>query len=78
MLRLYAQLKKNKTTMEPSEGIEKGPGGWVVNATVDGAIRYVGTFAEEKAAQIAYELAKLGVVAPSLRKKIDEDNEPRP
>ena len=69
-------MKKNKTTMEPSEGIEKGPGGWVVNATVDGAIRYVGTFAEEKAAQIAFELARLGVVAPSLRKKIDEDDEP--
>jgi len=63
--------------MEPVEGIEKGPGGWVVNATVDGAIRYVGTFSEPKAAAIALELAKLGVVAPSLRKKIEEENEPR-
>lgn len=63
--------------MEPVEGIEKGPGGWVVNATVDGVVRYVGTFGENKAAQIAFELARLGVVAPSLRKKIDEENEPR-
>ena len=63
--------------MEPSEGIEKGPGGWVVNATVDGVVRYVGTYPERKAAEIALELARLGVVAPSLRKKIDEDDEPR-
>lgn len=70
-------MKNTITQMEPSEGIEKGPGGWVVNATVDGAVRYVGTYPELKAAEIAYELARLGVVAPSLRKKIDEENEPR-
>ena len=63
--------------MEPQEGIEKSLKGWVVNATVDGVVRYCGTYPERKAAEIAFELAKLGVVAPSLRKKIDEDNEPR-
>lgn len=63
--------------MEPVEGIENSLKGWVVNATVDGEVRYCGTFAELKAAEIAFELARLGVVAPSLRKKIDEENEPR-
>lgn len=63
--------------MEPQEGIEKSLKGWVVNATVDGEVRYCGCFTELKAAQIAFELAKLGVVAPSLRKKIEEENEPR-
>jgi hypothetical protein len=70
-------MKKQATQMEPQEGIEKSLKGWVVNATVDGVIRYVGCFDELKAAQIALELARLGVVAPSLRKKIDEGNEPR-
>jgi hypothetical protein len=70
-------MKNTVTQMEPQEGIEKSLKGWVVNATVDGEVRYCGTYPERKAAEIAFELAKLGVVAPSLRKKIDEENEPR-
>lgn len=62
-------MKNTHDQMEPKEGIEKGPGGWTVHATFEGEVRYVGTFSEPKAAAIALELARIGVVAHSLGKK---------
>ena len=59
----------------PPEGVTSTQVGWVATATVEGSVRYLGTFDEKKKAEIVVELAKQGIIAPGLRKNIDDEIE---
>ena len=69
-------MKNTDNQMEPKEGIQKGPGGYTAYAVIGGRARRLGCWPEQKGAEIAIELARIGVVAPDLRKIIISESGP--